>query len=344
MAMIQGISTAVSKTRFTQKEVLEHVAQLCEKGSKTFAFYRKFLSDPGIESRHFALNKLLQSHEENADEAITRFQQQATELGYKAAKSLLRKMHLSPSEIDALIVTTCTGYLCPGLTSYLAESLKLRQDVLTHDLVGTGCGAALPALRVADELVSQHPNKRALVVCVEICSAAMAWGEEIDLILSNCLFADGAAACLVSQSKKTKGIEIKKFESLLWPQYRNDLRFGTRDGRLKNVIKKSVPELTAKAVSQLSKKLQNRKAFDFTAVHPGGRKILDRIEETLQLPEAALKHSRHILKRYGNMSSPTILFVLKEFLEKEKDKKGKTLLALAFGAGFTAFGMQMEFV
>lgn len=342
MSCIEGIATAVSLKKWAQAEVLEYIKTLCPPHSKLFSFYRRFLSDRGIESRHFALEDLNQVHQENADEAILRFQAQASLLGAKASKAVLKKLKISSSQIDALIVTTCTGYLCPGLTSYLAEALNLRTDVSTVDLVGTGCGAAIPALRTAHEFVRNHPKAKVLVVCVEICSAAMAWGEEVDLILSNCLFSDGAAACVVSQKKTGFGIKVNRFESLLWPKYRDELRFEHRNGRLKNVIKKSVPELTSKAVLEISNKLK-KSSYDYVAVHPGGRKILDHVEKELSLPPESLRYSREVLKRYGNMSSPSILFVLKLIWEKERSLQGKSLLTLAFGAGFSAFGVDMEF-
>jgi len=162
----------------------------------------------------------------------------ATDIGTKAVQRCLADAGIGKQEVDGLIITTCTGYLCPGLSSYVCESLGFRDNIFTSDLVGHGCGAAIPALQVADQFLKSGRGSNVLVLCVEVCSAAFFWGSDIGLILSNSIFADGAAACLLTTDSRRSGLEIRAFESLLWPQYREDLRFKQQDSRLCNVINK----------------------------------------------------------------------------------------------------------
>ena len=339
-----AIEHDVPAPRWSQKAIGEHLSQNPRVKGRTAQFYQRFLADPGIENRHFSLDTLDDIYAETADQAIDRFQQTATQIGSGAVRKCLAASGLAPAQVDALIVTTCTGYLCPGLTSYIAQQIGLRPDIFSLDLTGIGCGAALPALRAGSQFLQSHPQSRALVVCVEVCSAAFSWGDEIDLILSNVIFADGAAACLMSNGLSQTGMALMDFESILWPEYRDDLRFRSREARLCNVINKSVPGIAAKAVKSLHDQLAARAKVPFRhyAVHPGGRRILDAIEEALELKPQQLLRSREVLRDYGNMSSPSILFVLKKILEEDRPQKGEPLAFFSFGAGFSAFGAVIE--
>ena len=309
--------------------------------------YRKFLEDPGITTRFFDLESLDLLNSESPDEAILRFERSATRLGSNALRKCLAAAGYGPADLDGIIVTTCTGYLCPGLTSYISQSVGLRENIFSLDLTGIGCGAALPALRAASQFLNSHPHSRVAVVSVEVCSAALSWGDEIDLILSNSIFADGAAACLMSNRSEDSrgGVKVLDFVSLLWPKHRDDLRFRSRNARLCNVINKNVPVIAATAVKQLHKELGNRtgRSFQHYGVHPGGRKILDETEKVLGLESAALSASRHVLENYGNMSSPSILYVLKTMLEKDNLSGNSDIALFSFGAGFSAFGVALEY-
>ncbi|MCB9799506.1 MAG: hypothetical protein H6757_01965 [Candidatus Omnitrophica bacterium] len=338
------IETDNPEKQWSQDAILEHLLRTKKISSREQIFYKRFLSDGSIATRHFGLKTLDQTYDETADEAIQRFERVATQIGSQALKKCLARAGKTPVEIDGLVVTTCTGYLCPGLTSYIAQASGLRDDLFTLDLAGTGCGAALPALRSAVQFLNTHPDSNIMVLCVEVCSAALAWGQEIDLILSNAIFADGAAACLLSNKPEAKGLEVLNFASLLWPEYRDDLRFKHRDARLCNVINKNVPEIAAEAVKQLRQNLAEKvkEPFRYHAIHPGGRRILDEIENALELDVNALQSSRAVLKQYGNMSSPSILYVIKKIWEDEGIENGDHLLVFSFGAGFTAFGAALK--
>lgn len=339
-----SIETALPPMKSTQEE-----AWVCAKSRpgtslKAQQWYKRFLRDPGIETRHFALNDLNQVYFETPDQAHARFQKESVKLGAEALLKALRSAGIRPEDLDALVTTTCTGYLCPGLSSYISEAVGLRADITAVDLAGTGCGAAMPAVRTADQFLKNNPESFAAVLCVEICSAAIDWGDEIDLILSNAIFSDGAACAVLTNHPSRKGLVQKDFESLLWPEYREHLRFKTRNSRLSNVIHPEVPKIAARAVKTLAEKMEGTsgKNFQAFAVHPGGRKILDAVEDAVPVMRDNLQASRAVLKRCGNMSSPSVLFVMRELLDQGKIGCGDEVMLFAFGAGFTAFAGSVE--
>lgn len=343
-AKVIHIETANPESRWTQDEILQSVAANEKIEPKAGIFYRKFLSDKAIQTRHLGVSALSEVNEESPDAANERFTRVATDIGRQAVERCLAAAGLKPEEVDGLIVTTCTGYLCPGLTSYISEAVGLRDDLYAVDLAGLGCGAAIPALRAADQYLRVHEDSNVIVLSVEVCSAALSWGNEIDLILSNSIFADGAAACLVSNKAQFEGAVMKGFDSLLWPEYRDDLRFKKKDSRLCNVINKNVPEIAAEAVRFLHGRLAVKAGgpIHHYGVHPGGRRILDEVENGLQLAPETLKRSREVLYDYGNMSSPSILYVLKKILEQDTADEGEQIALFAFGAGFSAYGTLLQ--
>ncbi len=342
---IIGIETANPKLKGDQEKVLEHILEKKHISKKAMIFYKRFLSDQSIKTRYFGMDDFNLVNEETPDEAILRFQTVGTQIGAEAVNKCLEATGINTEDIDGLIVTTCTGYLCPGLTSYVAQAVGLRDSLFTLDLTGTGCGAALPALRAADQYLKAHANSNILVLSVEVCSAALSWGDEIDLILSNAIFGDGAAACLISNVDDREGYAVLDFESLLWPEYRNDLRFKQKNSRLCNVINKNVPEVASEAVKTLQDRFMSRMEgpFHYYAIHPGGRRILDEIESRLGFGPNVLNRSREVLRDYGNMSSPSVLYVLKNIIEKDQPKEEESIILFAFGAGFTAFGAVLQY-
>src|SRR5207248_1738973 len=140
---------------------------------------------------------------------------------------------------------TCTGYLCPGLTSYVSERLGLRMDVFALDLVGQGCGAALPNLRTADALLAAGRANRVLSVCVEVCSAAFFLDDDPGVLISACLFGDGAGAAVLSNepNREQRRVEWKFGSSNLVPGKRDTLRFGHQNGMLRNILLPQVPKI-----------------------------------------------------------------------------------------------------
>jgi len=253
MSIILGVETANPPHSLTQQEALDALKKHVKLSDRAEGLYERFLLDDGIHRRYFAWDNQLTVLTESLDEKMKRFEHWAVDLSVEAVQKIFKKWDYQPRDIDAVFICTCTGYLCPGLSTYVSQRLGLPENIHTLDLVGLGCTGALPALRAADDYLNRYPDSTVLVIAVEICSAATHWAEKPDLILSNAIFSDGAAAVLVSNRQNLPGLCIKKITSLLQPQFRDDLRFKYLDARLCNVISPKVPEIVAQALDTLYK-------------------------------------------------------------------------------------------
>lgn len=342
-----SIATAVPPFRVSQGEALQFILRRFQIRPATRALYRRVFANESVAARHFALSSLAQVLEPNPDRINRRFEREAIPLCIRSLRAALKQGKLKPENVDFLAVTTCTGYVCPGLAAQVVGAANLRPDVQYVDLVGMGCGAALPALQAADNFCRTHPGQVAAVVSTEICSAAMYSDDAPDLVVSNALFADGSAAVLL-RAGAGSGPALNHFSSLVVPEWREGLRFRTEQGRLRNVLSKEVPERAAQATGLLLKVLLREAGWrrsDITrwVLHAGGEKILQELEKGLSLRPEDLAASRAVLRKYGNLSSPTVLFVLKESLNRNRPRSGERAFLASFGAGFSAHAVLLEF-
>ena len=304
----------------------------------TIKLMERVFSHPSIKTRRFAVTDPAAILDEDPDKRAARFTAEATGLGTKAALGAMAKAGLKPGDISALVVNTCTGYICPGVSTYIAENLGLHRGTRAFDLVGSGCGGAIPNLQLAASLAKERPGSAVLGVSVEICSCTFEMGDDASLIVSNALFGDGAAASVVWD--RPAGFEVVDSLSRFAPQYREDIRFVHKGGRLHNQLSAALPGYAAEEagalVEELLKKngLEKKDIFRW-AIHPGGENVIKGVKERLGLDEEAMKYTRRVLSNLGNMSSPTVLFILDE-MDKEGLPPGALLVMLAFGAGFSA--------
>jgi alkylresorcinol/alkylpyrone synthase len=343
---ITGLGTASPPHRYTQKEcweVFRHCALSRQLSPRSRAIVKKVLTGSnGIEARHLALDHLGQAFDLTPDDLHARFTQTAPALATQAAEHALAEASLQAGEIEAVIISTCTGYLCPGLSSYLGERLALRPEVLTFDLVGQGCGAALPNLRAAEALLRAGRCRQVLSVCVEVCSAALYFDDDPGVLISACLFGDGAGAAVLSATPNgNRRIEWKASSSLLNPTDRDALRFEQKAGRLRNILRPEVPALAA----QMAPRVLNdalalagvrRSQVKGWVLHPGGRDVLSGLRESLGLSHHDVRCSEAVLREFGNVSSASVYFVLQATLDD--GAPGGFWWLSSFGAGFSCHG------
>jgi predicted naringenin-chalcone synthase len=347
---ITGLGTAAPPHRYTQAEcwgAIQASSQFPRLSLRSRAILKKVLTGHnGIATRHFVLEKLDHAFDLTPDALHARFSKNAPPLATLAAERALTDAHIAPAEIDAVIISACTGYLCPGLTSYVSEQLGLRSDVFTIDMVGQGCGAALPNLRAGEALLAANRAKKVLSICVEVCSAAFYLDEDAGVLISACLFGDGAAAAVLSDSPNAKHrVQWMGGTSLLAPQDRELLRFEQKCGMLRNILKPEVPALAAKHAGKV---LNDTLAFTGTdrsqvngwMLHPGGRDVLIALSRQLNLLDDELRWSQSVLSEYGNMSSPSVLFVLQSALNGGA-ARGLWWMS-SFGAGFSCHGALLD--
>jgi predicted naringenin-chalcone synthase len=348
---LTGIGTATPPNRYTQRQCWDTLAgsgYLPRLTPRSQAILRKvLLGSNGICSRYLALDDLLEAFDMNPDVLDARFAQHAPAVAAAAAARAMASAGIDAGDVDAVVISTCTGYLCPGLTSYVTERLGLRRDVLALDLVGQGCGAALPNMRTGDALIASGRARKVLSVCVEICSAAMYLDDDPGVLISACLFGDGAGAAILSAEPDSsqRRIEWKLAGTWLTPEDRDLLRFEKRGGMLRNILSPEVPALAGVHAGRILDDVLERAGVERGEIqawilHAGGREILAAIRERVGLSEDDTRWSADILREFGNVSSPCVYFVLEAAL-KDAAPAGYWWMS-SFGAGFSCHGALLE--
>lgn len=351
MMYLSGLATSVPTARFTQAEcwaAVQLAPQFPQLSARSHTLLRKVLSgDNGIATRHLAVADLQDAFILTPDALHARFAAHAPGLAGQAAARALDLARLTAAQIDAVLISTCTGYLCPGLTSYVSEHLGLRADVQTLDLVGQGCGAALPNWRTAEALLTAGRARHVLSVCVEVCSAAFYLDNDPGVLISSCLFGDGAAAAVLSAEPAAHQRQVawKTASSFLDPQARDELRFEQRNGMLRKILSRQVPALVAEHAGNLLTGMLRDYPLergDITGwlLHAGGREVLAAVQNRLGLDTDELTRSAAVLREFGNVSSPFALFVLERALA-ENAPGGWWWLA-SYGAGFSCHGALLQ--
>lgn len=294
------------------------------------------LGDSGIETRRFVEEDPSALTGLDAGALAATFEKHAPGLACEALARACERGSVRPAQIDALLICTCTGYLCPGLTSHVAERLGLRPGAFLQDLLGLGCGAAIPMLQAAKGVCVENPNALVATVAVEICSAAFFVCDDPGVLISLCLFGDGAAAALWQGRGDDDAFRMQGFRTIHRPEHREKIRFVNDGGRLKNQLARDVPDLAAEAVAELFSR-RSVSSPDHVLSHTGGRDVLDAIEA--RLGNTSLDHARAILRDNGNVSSPSVLLALERAWEP--DPGARTLWLTAFGAGFAAHSCEL---
>ena len=345
-----GLGTAAPATRYEQREswdALRHSASFTQLAPRSHAILKKVLcGNNGIDSRHLALAPLTEVFDQTPDALQARFTRHAPALATEAAKRALADANCQPSEMDAVLVSTCTGYLCPGLTSYVAEQLGLRQNIFALDLVGQGCAAALPNFRAAEAILAAGRAKKILSICVEVCSAAFYLDDDAGVLISACLFGDGAGAAVLANEPLPNRRRVKwKFtDSRLVTAERDTLRFSHKNGMLRNILLPQVPQIASEIAKELFADSLvaagvQREQITGWILHTGGRDVILALRKKLDLSEADVRHSSAVLREFGNISSPTVYFVLERAL---RDVPAGLWWMSAFGAGFSCHGALLE--
>ena len=270
------------------------------------------------------------------------FNKTASPLSVDAIKKCIENK-ISKEEITHLITVSCTGMSAPGLDLQIMEEMDLPSTIFRTSVNFMGCYAAIHALKLADAFCKNDRNAKALVVCTELCTLHFQRENTIDNIASSLLFGDGCAALLVtSDDNKNNGLQIKNFYSEVAFKGKKDMSWELSSAGFLMTLSGYVPELIEQDFNiLLANALQNaaidKKDISHWCIHPGGKRILSSIEKSIHISSDDLKESYNVLRDYGNMSSPTILFVLKEIMDSLKSKKEKktNIFGAAFGPGLT---------
>jgi predicted naringenin-chalcone synthase len=264
------------------------------------------------------------------------FEERAADLAFAAALDLDDPLR----GITHLLLVSCTGFAAPGVDLALIERLALSPQIERTTVGFMGCHAAINALRLARHIVRSQPKARVLVVCLELCTLHLQETSDLEELLSFLIFADGCAAALVTA--EPRGLELGRSTTAIAPQAADQITWRIGGSGFDMTLSGAVPAtLAALLPRHIANILQERRPDEVVhwAVHPGGRSVLDAVQHALELRPEALAASRDVLRQYGNMSSATILFVLRAMLDGGVAGTG---CAMAFGPGLAIESLLLE--
>lgn len=276
------------------------------------------------------------------------YREHAASLSIAAVEDCRSQNSFDYSGVTHLITVSCTGMYAPGLDVDLINQLSLKSSVNRTCINFMGCFAAINAIKMADAYCLADPTAKVLIVCTELCSLHFQKDFTDDNILANALFADGAAALLVeSKPGSDVSLSIEGFYSDIASNGAEYMAWSIGDLGFKMKLSTYVPEVLAQGIGAMVDNLAKKVKIDASqithfAIHPGGKKILDSASDKLRIPHDKLQASYDVLRDYGNMSSPTVLFVLKKMLHDNHIKKGDRILGMAFGPGITMESMLLR--
>lgn len=345
-AYIQALGTALPAFRYNQVDSADVLATLLG-GSRTTRIFRELARHSSIDTRYSVLpdfapncpDPLLFNKNASPPSTASRnqiYEQLAPPLAAQAAKQALTDSECPAKNLTHLITVSCTGFFSPGLDVSLIRDLELNPNVQRFHLGFMGCYAALPALHLAAQIVAAQPKSTVLVVCCELCSLHYQPTDNRDNLLSASIFADGAGAALVS-ADPAGPIRLGNLGSVLIPESTEAMSWRIGDTGFIMGLAREVPRLIATGLKSHLASAGDPMLADLSAlnwaVHPGGISILEACATGLNLPSERFAVSHDVLRNCGNLSSATILFVLKEQLARKQLGPG---CALAFGPGLTA--------
>jgi predicted naringenin-chalcone synthase len=331
---IAAVATATPPHRFTQAQIL---ALAGYPDDERRGFFRR--SD--IDGRHLWIDPATFRPDESVDELNDRFRAGALHLGESAARGVLERAGWDARDVDFIATTTCTGRLTPSLDAHLISRLGCRADIQRVHVGDTGCASAMVALQQAANYLTAFPGRQALVIAVEICSAAYFLDERLESAVAHAIFADGAGALALTTGGP--GPSIVAHRTLFHSEHLPAMGFEYPGGRLRVTLSKDVRRIGGSMMREMATILMTtqglkREDIRYWVLHSAGRRVIDRARSLLDLSEEQVGHSREVLRRYGNMSSATILFVLEETLRAESPIPGDWALMIGLGPGFAAEG------
>lgn len=334
-ASLSALATAVPDA--TYRQVAIH-GMLFPERNDTALRASMIFAKSAIASRHSVLaDPAFLLANPTTQERNTVYVEEAHALAAQAIRGCLRKAGLEPSALDLLVVVSCTGVEIPGLDLTLARALDMRPDLRRTCILGMGCYAAFPGMQRAADYVRAHPGSRAMVVCVELCTLHLQADESDENLVATALFGDGAAAALITSDGPREIVDSVTMTAYGTAEH---MSFNLTDHGFKMHLSAYVPAILEANVEGLLETLLARHALTPSdvkhwAIHPGGRKILDHVQAKLALADAQVEPARQVLREHGNMSSPTVLFVLEAMEEAAKPQPGDYGVMMAFGPGLT---------
>jgi predicted naringenin-chalcone synthase len=330
---IAASATAVPPWRWEQAALLELSGYDGQRAG--------FFANSQIDGRYLYLDPETFTPDESVDDLNARFARGAIEIAGEAVRRVLERAGWAPGDVDFLATTTCTGRLCPSLDAHLIRALALKPTIQRVHVGDTGCASAMVALEQASNHLRAFPGHRAVVVAVELCSAAYYDDDRLESAVAHAIFADGAGALALATD--APGPAIVEHRTLFRSAHLDAMGFEYPGGRPRVVLSKEVRRIGAAMMKEMAEALlagQGLKQSDIRhfVLHSAGRRVIDQAQKLMGLDPGDIAHSRRVLQHFGNMSSATVLFVLDELLRAGEAAPGDWGLMIALGPGFAAEG------
>jgi 3,5-dihydroxyphenylacetyl-CoA synthase len=332
---ILGIGTANPQVGLTQEQSFYAAGYQGER-------IRKIFLNSDIDYRYFYLEGA-PNRDESADQLNQRYLRGAIKTGCQAIVNCIKTARTTVQEIDFLAVCTCTGYVCPDVGSRLIAHMGFSNRIQRASILGLGCAGALPTLQQTVDFVRANPGRQALMLAVEICSACYYVDNTLETVVGNAICADGAAAFVLGTGRESNLTypQIIDFETFIDTERIDEVGLQHREGKLRIVLGASIQHLAAPMIEKALQPLLQRHGLSrthigFWVVHPGGRKVIDNVQKHFGMTDDQLRFSRTVLRNYGNMSSPTVMFVLDEVARKGDPRPGDWGVMIALGPGMAA--------
>ncbi len=359
---ILSIGKSVPPFKANQSDLISFMSRYLGSDKVTRRKIQVLFGLSGIESRYSILPDFTATEDEfeffprNADlepfpstnVRMEQYQKHALKLSMEAVADCMATSGREVTDITHLVTVSCTGMYAPGLDIELVEKMHLNSTVERTAINFMGCYAAFNALKVANNIVQSQPGSLVLVVAVELCSLHFQKGQTDEILTSNALFGDGAAAVLIGSKTQKPSLSLDEFHSDLALQGKEEMGWFIRDVGFEMKLTNEVPAIIRDGIKKLTTGLLDKLGMDLSqinyfAIHPGGRRILEVIENTLGITSQQNHHARDIMKDYGNMSSATVLFVLDHLWNTlSPQDNGKRILSFAFGPGLTMESMLLS--
>ena len=337
MPKILAVGTANPPSRFAQDETLA-LTGYTDEGRRGFFLHSE------IEGRYLAIEKNGFRPNESLDDLQSRFRKSSVELGCQALLTALAGAALTPRDLDFLATTTCTGRLCPSLDAILIHELGLRPDIQRVHVGDTGCASAIVALQQAWNHLRAFPDHLAAVAAIEVSSTAYYLDDNLETAVANAIFADGAGAVIMAGALCAgSGPEVLGHRTLVRSEYLDLMGFTFPAGYQRILLSKDVRHVASEMLAELAGQLVADHGLTQADVrhwilHSAGRRVIERAQRRLELSDGDLAPARAVLRHYGNMSSATVLFVLRHILETKQPQPGDRGMMIALGPGFAAEG------
>ena len=348
---VKIVSVAKQLPPYTRdtSEILPFVEQWLE--GQDLRFKRKVIKifeGAGVDRRYSIMDAhevfLNTSFEERNDIYI----RETKKLGKLSLKKALQKANWQPTDVDYIITVSCTGIMIPSIDAYLINDLKMRQDIVRLPVTEMGCAAGVSGIIYANNFLKANPGKRAAVIAIESPTATFQLNDySMVNIVSAAIFGDGAACVLLSSNEADSGPKILSEEMYHFYDATDMMGFKLVNTGLQMILDKEVPEKISKHFPDivhpfLAKSNKKIEDVDHLIFHPGGKKIVQTVEDLFGELGKNIDDTKEVLKLYGNMSSATVLYVLERFMDRDIPR-GELGLMLSFGPGFSAQRVLLEF-